>query len=78
VFRIKWKAVPFTVFNTGRRRWPHIDAKKGDYYAGQTRRPGHNGLQAGLEAAGIDPAVLLRKSGLPLTLWSSGRGMVSF
>ena len=36
-----------------------------------------SGLQAGLRAAGVDPAVLLRKSGLPLTLWSSGRGMVT-
>jgi AraC-like DNA-binding protein len=36
-----------------------------------------NGLQAALQAAGVDPAVLLRKSGLPLTLWSSGRGMVT-
>ena len=34
-------------------------------------------LQAGLPAVGVDPAVLLRKSGLPLTLWSSGRGMVT-
>jgi AraC-like DNA-binding protein len=30
-----------------------------------------------LKAAGIDPAVVLRKSGLPLTLWSSGSGMVT-
>jgi hypothetical protein len=30
-----------------------------------------------LKAVGVDPAVLLRKSGLPLTLWSSGRGMVT-
>jgi len=36
-----------------------------------------NGLQAGLQAAGVDPAVLPRKSGLPLTLWSLGRGMVT-
>jgi AraC-like DNA-binding protein len=36
-----------------------------------------NGLQAALQAAGVDPAVLLRKSGLPLTLWSSGKGMVT-
>jgi Arabinose-binding domain of AraC transcription regulator, N-term len=36
-----------------------------------------NGLQTGLQAAGIDPTVLLHKSGLPLTLWSSGRGMVT-
>src|SRR5215510_1950908 len=28
LFRIKWKAVPFTLFNTGRRRWPHSDTKK--------------------------------------------------
>ena len=36
-----------------------------------------SGFQAGFQAAGVDPAVLLRKSGLPLTLWSSGRGMVT-
>ena len=36
-----------------------------------------NAFQAGLKAAGIDPAVVLRKSGLPLTLWSSGQGMVT-
>lgn len=34
-------------------------------------------FQAGLKASGIDPAVVLRKSGLPLTLWSSGSGMVT-
>ena len=28
LFRIKWKAVPLTLFNTGRRRWPHINEKK--------------------------------------------------
>jgi hypothetical protein len=32
-------------------------------------------LQAGLKAIGIDLAVLLRKSGLPLTLWTTGQGM---
>jgi AraC-like DNA-binding protein len=36
-----------------------------------------NAFQVGLKAAGIDPAVVLRKSGLPLTLWSSGQGMVT-
>jgi AraC-like DNA-binding protein len=34
-------------------------------------------FQIGLKASGIDPAVVLRKSGLPLTLWSSGSGMVT-
>jgi AraC-like DNA-binding protein len=34
-------------------------------------------FQVGLKAVGIDPAVVLRKSGLPLTLWSSGQGMVT-
>lgn len=34
-------------------------------------------FQAGLKAVGIDPAVLLRKSGLPLTLWTTGQGMVT-
>jgi hypothetical protein len=34
-------------------------------------------FQVGLKAVGVDPAVLLRKSGLPLTLWSSGWGMVT-
>jgi AraC-like DNA-binding protein len=34
-------------------------------------------LQAGLKAIGIDLAVLLRKSGLPLTLWTTGQGMVT-
>ena len=34
-------------------------------------------FQAGLRATGVDPTVLLRKSGLPLTLWSSGKGMVT-
>src|SRR5260370_31934875 len=34
-------------------------------------------LQAGLKAIGIDLAVLLRKSGLPLTLWTTGEGMVT-
>jgi AraC-like DNA-binding protein len=34
-------------------------------------------FQAGLKASGIDLAVVLRKSGLPLTLWSSGSGMVT-
>jgi hypothetical protein len=46
-------------------------------------QPGRNtfkisdAFQVGLKAVGVDPAVLLRKSGLPLTLWSSGRGMVT-
>jgi AraC-like DNA-binding protein len=34
-------------------------------------------MQVGLKASGIDPAVLLRKTGLPLTLWTSGKGMVT-
>ena len=34
-------------------------------------------LQAGLKAIGIDLAVLLRKSGLPLTLWTTGQGRVT-
>lgn len=34
-------------------------------------------IQVGLKAVGIDPAVLLRKSGLPLTLWSSGPALVT-
>jgi AraC-like DNA-binding protein len=34
-------------------------------------------LQTGLKAVGIDLAVLLRKSGLPLTLWTTGQGMVT-
>jgi len=34
-------------------------------------------LQASLRAAGVDLAVLLRKSRLPLALWSSGREMVT-
>jgi AraC-like DNA-binding protein len=34
-------------------------------------------LQAGLKAVGIDLAVLLRKSGLPMTLWTTGQGMVT-
>jgi len=36
-----------------------------------------NAFQAGLKAVGIDPATALRKSGLPLNLWSSGKGMVT-
>ncbi|MGB8355692.1 MAG: AraC family transcriptional regulator [Chthoniobacteraceae bacterium] len=36
-----------------------------------------DGLQPALKAAGIDPAAVLRKSGLPLTLWTSGKGMVT-
>jgi AraC-like DNA-binding protein len=36
-----------------------------------------NAFQAGLKAAGIDPSVVLRKCGLPLTLWSSGAGVVT-
>ena len=31
----------------------------------------------GLQAAGVDPAMVLRKSGLPLMLWNSGKGMVT-
>jgi AraC-like DNA-binding protein len=34
-------------------------------------------LQAGLKAIGMDLAVLLRKSGLPLTLWTTGQGRVT-
>ncbi len=34
-------------------------------------------FQIGLQAAGVDPAMVLRKSGLPLTLWNSGKGMVT-
>jgi Arabinose-binding domain of AraC transcription regulator, N-term len=34
-------------------------------------------FQIGLQAAGVDPAMVLRKSGLPLALWSSGKGMVT-
>ena len=34
-------------------------------------------IQTGLKAAGVDPAMVLRKSGLPLTLFSSGQGMVT-
>ena len=36
-----------------------------------------NAFQVGLKAVGIDPGAVLRKSGLPLTLWSSGQGMVT-
>ena len=36
-----------------------------------------NAFQIGLKAAGIDPAMVLRKSGLPLNLWSSGKGLVT-
>jgi hypothetical protein len=36
-----------------------------------------NAFQTGLKAVGIDPAMALRKSGLPLNLWSSGKGMVT-
>ena len=34
-------------------------------------------FQIGLKLAGIDVAMLLHRSGLPLTLWSSGKGMVT-
>jgi AraC-like DNA-binding protein len=34
-------------------------------------------LRAGLQAAGLDPALALRRAGLPLTLWSSEGGMVT-
>jgi hypothetical protein len=34
-------------------------------------------FQIGLQAAGVNPAMVLRKSGLPLTLWNSGKGMVT-
>jgi AraC-like DNA-binding protein len=34
-------------------------------------------FHAGLKASGLDPAVVLRKSGVPLTLWSSGSGQVT-
>jgi hypothetical protein len=35
------------------------------------------GIQTGLKAVGVVPATLLRKCGLPLTLFSSGQGMVT-
>ena len=35
------------------------------------------GVQTGLKAVGIDPAALLRRCGLPPTLWESGKGMVT-
>jgi hypothetical protein len=34
-------------------------------------------IQAGLKAVGVDPAVALRKCGLPLNLFSPGHGMVT-
>lgn len=36
-----------------------------------------NAFHSGLKAVGLDPAVVLRKSELPLNLWSSGKSMVS-
>ena len=36
-----------------------------------------NALQRALKAIGVDPAALLRKSGLPLTLWTTDNGMVT-
>ncbi|MEI9998086.1 MAG: AraC family transcriptional regulator, partial [Verrucomicrobiota bacterium] len=36
-----------------------------------------NALPAGLKAAGLDPAAVLRKAGLPLGLWSGGQAMVT-
>jgi AraC-like DNA-binding protein len=36
-----------------------------------------NALRAGLQAAGLDPAAVLRRAGLPLTLWSSDGGMIT-
>jgi AraC-like DNA-binding protein len=35
------------------------------------------GIQTGLKAMGLAPATVLRKCGLPLTLFSSGQGMVT-
>jgi hypothetical protein len=36
-----------------------------------------NAFPVGLKAVGLDPALVLRKSGLPLTLWSSEQPMVT-
>lgn len=36
-----------------------------------------NAFHSGLKAVGLDPAMVLRKSGLPLNLWSSGKSMVT-
>jgi AraC-like DNA-binding protein len=36
-----------------------------------------NSFEVGLKGVGIDPAMVLRRSGLPLNLWSSGKGMVT-
>jgi hypothetical protein len=36
-----------------------------------------NAFPVGLRAVGLDPALVLRKSGLPLTLWSSEQPMVT-
>jgi AraC-like DNA-binding protein len=35
------------------------------------------GIQTGLKALDVDPAAVLRRAGLPLTLFSSGEGMVT-
>jgi AraC-like DNA-binding protein len=34
-------------------------------------------MQGALHSIGVDPATLLRKSGLPLTLWTIGKGIVT-
>jgi AraC-like DNA-binding protein len=34
-------------------------------------------LASGLKAAGIDPAALLRQSGLPFNFWTSGKGLIT-
>ncbi|HEY5705762.1 MAG TPA: AraC family transcriptional regulator [Terrimicrobiaceae bacterium] len=36
-----------------------------------------NAFHSGLKAVGLDPAIVLRKSGLPLNLWGSGKSMVT-
>jgi len=36
-----------------------------------------NSFEVGLKGVGIDPAMVLRRSGLPLNLWSSGKGMAT-
>src|SRR5260370_17628032 len=36
-----------------------------------------NAFEVGLKGVGIDPAMVLRRSGLPLNLWSSGKGMAT-
>ncbi len=36
-----------------------------------------DGIEPALRAVGIDPVAVLRKCGLPLTLWSSRKGMVT-